>query len=68
MVDDNPFSCRKGTFLLLRSQKDEYQKELEGCKNNLHGHPLLSKGNILLRVNDLCDKLLKLCKPIGLGK
>lgn len=51
--------------MAVQIPEDEYLKGLEGCKNNLHGRLLLSKGDTPIKFEDLRSKLDKLWKPIG---
>lgn len=57
--------CMKGDGLAVKIPEDEYKACLEGCKNNLHGRLLLSKGDSPIKHNNPRAKLLNLWKPLG---
>lgn len=60
-----PRPCIKGDSISIKISEDEYMKGLEGCKNNLHGRIILTKGTAPIKFVDLQEKLGKLWKPIG---
>lgn len=63
-----PRPCVKGDSISIKISEEEYQKGLEGCKNNLHDCLLLAKGNKPIKSSDLRAKLSTLWKPIGQWK
>lgn len=63
-INQLPNPCLKGDAISIKISEDEYKKGLEGCKNNLHGRLLLSKGDQPIKIQDLRAKLLCLWKPI----
>lgn len=60
-----PLPCIKGDAASIKISGEEYLKGLQGCKMNLHGHLLLSKGDKPMKFHELRDKLSALWKPIG---
>lgn len=51
--------------MAIKIPEEEYKASLEGCKNNLHGHLILSKGDTPIKVVALKTKSATLWKPLG---
>lgn len=60
-----PVPCMKGDALAVTIPEEDYQAGLEESKKNLHGRILLSKGDPLIKVQDLRVKLAKIWQPIA---
>lgn len=60
-----PRPCFKGDALSIKISEDEYQAGLAGCKHNLHGRLVLSKGDAPVKLQELREKLSKLWQPLG---
>jgi len=68
--DDSPFptTCIKGDALSIRIDQDEYQRDVDECKNALKARLTLNKGDKLYSARDLSTKLGKIWKTTVVWK